>query len=88
MVVERGTGLQEPIGEYVCPLEVVQRAVGTAFVNAVKGWFYNPHAKAVARVEAEEFEAAGRRVLVDQIEVAIVPAWRGGECAAVAIDAK
>ena len=87
-MVERGAGLYDPIGEYVRPLEVVQCAIGAAFVNAVKGGFCDAHAEAVARVKVEEFEAASRRVLVDQIEVAVVPARRGGECAAMTVDAK
>ncbi len=88
VVVERGAGLHDPIGEYLHPLEVVQCAVGAAFVNAVKGGFCDANAQAVARVEAEEFEASGWRVLVDQIEVAVVSARRGGERSAVAVDAK
>lgn len=76
------------MSKYIHPLKIVQRTVGAAFVNAVKGWFCDAHAQAVARVEAEEFEAAGWRVMVGQIEVAVVSARRGGECTAMAVDAE
>ena len=72
----------------ILPLEIVQAVVAAASIVAVERGLGHAHAEAVARVEAEELEPSAGRVPVDQVEIAVVPAWSGNEFVAVAVDAE
>ena len=66
----------------------MQGSIRAVSIKTVKRRLCNLYADLVTRVEAEELKASGRRILVDQIEVAVVPSWSGNEFVAMTIDAE
>ena len=64
----------------------MQCSICAVSIKTVKRRLCNLYTDLVTRVEAEELETSGRRILVDQIEIAVVPSWSGNESVAVAVD--